>query len=293
MTASDLADVLAAQRAAYRPAHVPPFTEVTHRKRHRDLRKRVALGGVVAAAVAATGLVALALALSPADTVQGGVAAGPSAPRPDEQRLQEAFAPLTPSPPFFSAVEQTPAGEFVLGDLPRQQGEGVRGETSDKTTSVLWTVLSPPLTEAEVVDMAGSVSGSSGDEPGAPVSSTADQSGALRSVAYRFGDGSFLAIWAWAADGGVVTLTSGAGATTTDNEVLAWESAVRSLLAQRNPDEYFAEYRACVARHGLNVEPVDGGFVISAPPDSVEHLNRVDEECKQQLRVDTSPRPRN
>lgn len=232
MTGSDLADALALQRAAYRPAHVPPFSDVTRRKRHRDLRNRVALGVVGAAGVAAAGLVALPWALSPADTVQGGVAAGPSAPRPDEQRLREAFAPLTPSPSFFGTVEQTPGGEFVLGDLPRQQDHGVRGETSDKTTSVLWTVITPPLSEAEVVDMAGSVSGSSGAERGTPVSSTADQSGAVRSVSYRFGDGSFLAIWAWAADGGVVTLTSGAGATTTDDEVRAWESAVRSLLAR-------------------------------------------------------------
>lgn len=231
MTAPELADALAEQRAAHRPDRIPLFSELVDRKRRRDRRRRVAAGSLLAGAVVAVGLAVAPMTAGPDDAARDRVATGPEAAvQPDAQRLREAFAPLASDGSFFDSVQTIPAGELELGDRPRRGGEGVVGETPDRTTSVSWSVVTPALTETEVVAMAGSIGGSRGVEQGVPVPSTADQTAALRSVAYRYGDGSFVAIWAWSSDGGVVTLTSGIGATTTDDEIRAWESAARSLL---------------------------------------------------------------
>lgn len=229
MTAPDLQDALTAERARYAPAHVPPFEALVARRRTQDRRKRAAAGGVLTLVVAA-GLVMAPPLLDRQDAVSNRVAGGSEAARPDEQRLRNAFSGSPTETVFFATVTPMKAGAYVLGDRPRQQAEGVLGETADRTVSVSWTVLTPALTEADVLALAGTTTGSRGTEQGQPVASTADQNGAVRSVAHRFGDGSFLTIWAWSTDGGVMTLTCGRGATTTNDQVRAWESAMRDLL---------------------------------------------------------------
>jgi hypothetical protein len=231
MTAPDLADALAAQRAAYRPEHLPPFHALLERKRRRDRRRHVAVAAAAAvAAITSAGVSAVASDFRGTDAVEGVVAAGGEAASPDKERLVAALGALTP-PVSLTAVKDMAAGNAGIGDRPHELRRGVIGQTADSTTSVSWAVLRPALTNAEAIAVASSVEGSDGLEQGQAVGVPA-RSGPVRAVAYRFGDGSFIRIWAWSEDGGVVTITSGAGATTPDRQVQSWQQAAQELLEQ-------------------------------------------------------------
>lgn len=229
MTTSDLAGALAEQRAAYRPEHVPPFSVLVARKRRHDRRRYAAVGAALSVAVAGAAL-ALPDLLNQPDTARSQVGTGTQAAAPEEQRLREPFSVLTP-PVTFGSIDVLKAGPAGLGDQPRDQAQGLTATSTDAQVSVSWTVLTPALTDTEAVAIAGSVEGGNGVEQGRPLATGADQTGPIRSVAYRFDGGSFIRIWAWSTDGGVATVTSGAGATTTDEQVAALEQAARDLLA--------------------------------------------------------------
>ena len=229
MTTPDLACALDAQRSAYAPDRVPPFAAIVARRRQKDRRKWAAVSGAMAVTVAA-GVVVLTPLLDRRDTVSGSVAAGAQASQPHAQGLREAFDATVSGAAFFGSVQATPSGEADFAGRSRRTSEGVSGETADKTTSVSWVVITPALNEVEVLSMASTVVGNKGVEQGRPVPSDADQSGPVRSVAFRFGDGSFLGVRAWSADGGYVSLTSGDGAATPDDQIRAWEAAMRGLL---------------------------------------------------------------
>ena len=229
MTTSDLATALAAQRAAYRPEYIPPFAQLVARKRRHDRHRYGAAGAALTVAVA-SGAVVLPGLFDKPDTAFTSVGEGAQAPEPDKQRLREAFGSLTP-PVTFGSVEVLKAGAAGLGDQPRQQAQGLTATTSNRQVSVSWSVLTPALSDAEARAIAGSASGRAGVEHGAPVITGADQTGSVRSVAYRFDGGSLIRIWAWSTDGGVATVTSGAGATTTDEQIAALEQAARTILS--------------------------------------------------------------
>lgn len=229
MTGPDLAGALAAQRSAYAPDHVPPFAGLVARRRRKDRRQWAVAAGAMAVTVAA-GAAVLTPLLDRRDTASGTVAAGREASTPDAQRLRDAFDANASGIPFFGSVQTTPSGEYDVAGRSRQQAEGVQGETADKTTSVTWTVVTPALSDLEVLSMASTVEGNKGVEQGKRVPSDADQSGPVKSVAFRFGDGSFLGVRAWSSDGGYLALTSGNGAAVTDNQIRAWEAAMRGLL---------------------------------------------------------------
>lgn len=229
MTVPELADVLAAQRAAYRPDRIPPFSDLVQRRRRRDRRRK---GGLVlatlGAVVAVVGLGLVVPTLGEDKAVQDQVAEGSQTAQPNEQRLRQAFASLTP-PITFGAVQEIRAGDSGLGNRPRQQGPGLTAQTSDGSTVVAWSVVSPALTDAEAKAVAGTVEGSGSDQ-GVLVDDPNGQPGAIKSVAYRFDNGSFIRIWAWSTDGGVATITSGMGASTTDQQVADWQRVAESLL---------------------------------------------------------------
>jgi hypothetical protein len=127
---------------------------------------------------------------------------------PEEQRLRDAFAGVSP-PVTFGPVQVTEAARQAAGSLgsrPRQQAAGLTAVSDDETTSVSWTVVTPALEDEEVRAIAGTIQGGKGTEQGAPVLTGASQGPAVRSVAYRFDRGTFLVIWAWSEDGGVATV---------------------------------------------------------------------------------------
>lgn len=229
MTTPELADAVAAQRDAYRPDDLPPFAVLLVRKRRRDRRRRLlAVTASAAAAAVVAGAVTALPSWNQPGSVTGGVGAGERAPQPDEQRLRSALGALTP-PVALAQVQQMTPGAAGIGDQPRKQLAGFTGETADRTTSVSWAVLSPALTDTEVIAVAGSVEGSKGLELGTPVGRS-DHAGPVKAVAYRFDRGTMIRIWAWSSDGGVVTITSGNGATVTDVQVTAWQRAAQDLL---------------------------------------------------------------
>lgn len=229
MTTPDLAEALAAQRDAFRPEHVPPFTDLLDRSRRRN-RRRQAL--VVAATLATAAVIGGAVVALPTwsapDTMDGGIASGQRAPLPDEELLRTALRELAPPLPL-TAVQRMRTGDAGIGDRPREQLAGVTGQTADSTTSVSWAVVSPALSDAEALAIAGSIEGSAGREQGVPVG-LVDHEGPVKTVSYRFGEGTFVAVWAWSTDGGVVTFTSGDGASVTDAQIRGWQRAAQDLL---------------------------------------------------------------
>lgn len=127
---------------------------------------------------------------------------------------------------------QWAAGEF--GSVPRSLVAGLNATSDDAQLSVSWVVVAPALTDREADLLARSVFAADG-EAARPVAtgvdSDVDAGSRIGSVAYRFVDGEFVVIWAWSDDGGVVTLTSGRGVSTTDEQVAELERASRALLA--------------------------------------------------------------
>jgi hypothetical protein len=230
MTTPELAAALAAQRAAFRPDAVPPFSGVIGRRRRRDRRRHIALAGGLALVVATGALAAGPVALDRDEPTRDRVARPATAPQPDRQRLQTAFAFLVWSLTVTDIPAMREAGP--IGELPRTHGAGLLAQSADATFSLSWVVLTPAMTEAGVIALAGSTGEGVTLEQGVPVAGATQQEGAVRSAAYRFAaEGSLVRILAWSTDGGFVSLTSGRGATTTDAQVTAWAAAARSLLA--------------------------------------------------------------
>jgi hypothetical protein len=227
MTVPDLADALAAQRAAYRPHAVPPFTGVLHRKRRRDRRRRAAMGAGLAAVAGVAALSAVPMVADRDAPPRDRVGATSTAPAPDRQRVQAAFAELRPTVTDIPPLREARPG---FGGRPRTHGPGLQAETLDRTFSLSWVVLAPALTDAEGLALVGTMGEGESLEQGVPVALATEHVGAVRSAAFRYDDGSFLRLLAWSTDGGFVSLTSGRGATTTDAQVGAWAASARSLL---------------------------------------------------------------
>jgi hypothetical protein len=216
-----------AERIALPPASL--VLRDAHRRRRRNAAV-VAAGAV--AVIAAAGAAGLPDLPGP-QRRQGTPAAHGRAPAPDEQRLRAAFGAAEP-PVVFATVRAIEAADHPAGELgtrARHQAAGVEAANGDASTSVTWAVVEPALDDTEGRAAAGTAQSGSGAERGVPVPTGTDQTGEIRSAAYRFGGGALIRIWAWSADGGVVTVTTGRGAAATDAQVAALENAARSLLA--------------------------------------------------------------
>jgi hypothetical protein len=213
------------------PAVMPPAHSITGVARRRR-RSRAAAPVVLAAAAAVVAAVGVPAALDRPDRLAEFATPGGTAAQPDEQRLRQAFADLPPDMQITLVMPVQPsslaAGEF--GDVPREQSAGVIGETADKTMSVTWVVLTPALTPQEGERRAREAFGPPGTEALTKVRTGAPQR-PIRSVVYRVGDGSFVAISAWSQDGGFVSLTNGRGATITDTSLADLEDRTRRLLS--------------------------------------------------------------